>query len=315
MKLLGAFLKLVRFPNLVYIVLTQVLLQYCIVIPIYAQSGLEASLQGWEFTLLCASTVLIAAAGYIINDYFDINIDIVNKPDKMVVDRIIKRRWAIVWHLLLTTIGIALGFYVAYQIHIIELGFLQIICAALLWFYSTSYKRQAIIGNVVISLLTALSVVVVGFYERQIYERVDALFSFEGRRLIQIIGAYAVFAFLISWVRELVKDMEDLIGDSKDGCKTLPIIWGINKAKQFTQVIVIALLFLLVCISVFAVMKGWYIPSLYILVTVCAPLIFKVYIPLLQATAPAAFHQISTWIKIIMLTGVLSMLFFRWMLA
>ena len=241
MSLLAAFFRMVRYPNLVYIALTQFLLQYCVVEPLLHNNGSEPSLSFAHFLMLVFSTILVAAGGYIINDYFDINIDLVNKPEKMVVDKIINRRWAMAWHTILNMAGVSLGFLVAFQIGQFYLGFVQVFCTLLLWFYSTSFKRQVLIGNVVISLLTALSVVVVGFYEKQIYESFAAILSYAGRRLIQIIGVYALFAFLLSMIREIVKDMEDMIGDSKDGCRTIPIVWGVKKAKRFTMALITGL--------------------------------------------------------------------------
>ncbi len=116
MSLFAAFFRMVRYPNLIYIALTQFLLQYCVVEPLLQNSGAVPSLSFPHFLMLCFSTVLVAAGGYIINDYFDINIDLVNKPDKMVVDKIINRRWAMARHTILNMTGVSLGFLVAFQI-------------------------------------------------------------------------------------------------------------------------------------------------------------------------------------------------------
>jgi 4-hydroxybenzoate polyprenyltransferase len=314
MNLLAAFFRMVRYPNLIYIALTQVLLQYCVVAPVLHNSGSEPSLSFTHFLMLCCSTVLVAAGGYIINDYFDINIDLVNKPDKMVVEKIINRRWAMAWHTILNMAGVSLGFLVAFQIGQFYLGFVQVFCTLLLWFYSTSFKRQVLIGNVVISLLTALSVVVVGFYERQIYESFEAIMSPAGRKLIKIIGIYALFAFVLSMIREIVKDMEDMIGDSKDGCRTLPIVWGVKKAKNFTMLLMVVLQLLLVIIAVVTGQKGWYAAVAYILLLVLLPFTLFVQKPFMKAYQSGHFHKISTWIKVVMLTGILSMIFFKIML-
>lgn len=314
MSLFAAFFRMVRYPNLIYIALTQFLLQYCVVEPLLHNNGAEPSLSFAHFLMLSISTVLVAAGGYIINDYFDINIDLVNKPDKIVVDKIINRRWAMAWHTILNMAGVSLGFVVAFQIGQFYLGFVQVFCTLLLWFYSTSFKRQVLIGNVVISLLTALSVVVVGFYEKQIYESFAAILSYAGRRLIQIIGVYALFAFLLSMIREIVKDMEDMIGDSKEGCRTLPIVWGVKRAKRFTMALIACLQILLVVIMIATALKGWYAAVMYIAVFVLLPLTVKVQRPLAAAFQPEQYHQISTWIKIVMLTGILSMIFFKIML-
>ncbi|MET7000952.1 geranylgeranylglycerol-phosphate geranylgeranyltransferase [Chitinophaga defluvii] len=310
MKLLPAFFRLIRYPNLIYIALTQFLLQYCVVAPVLVKSGEVPSLSGGEFFLLSLSTILIAAGGYIINDYFDINIDIINKPDKMVVDKIISRRWAMAWHTIFNMAGVSLGFIVAWKTGQIYLGLTQVISSLLLWFYSTSFKRQVLIGNVVISLLTALSVVVVGFYEKQIYESFEAIMSPVGRKLIQIIGIYALFAFIISMVREVVKDLEDMIGDSKDGCRTIPIVWGMQPAKRLCDGLFLALQLLLVMVELRVWILGWWIAIVYLLVFVQLPCIYA-WVLLRKAHLPAHYHKVSSLVKWVMLTGILSMIFFK----
>ena len=313
MKLLTAFFKLIRYPNLIYIGLTQFLLQYCVVAPLLRFNGESPSLPPLSFFLLSLSTVLIAAAGYIINDYFDINIDIINKPDKMVLDKIINRRWAMAWHTIFNMAGVSIGFIVAWRIGQIYLGFTQVFCSLLLWFYSTSFKRQVLIGNVMISFLTALAVVVVGFYEKQIYESFEAIMSPVGRKLIQIIGVYALFAFMISLVREIVKDLEDMIGDSKDGCRTIPIVWGVQPAKNLCYGLLLALQVLIMLTEIRIAFLGWYFAIIYLVVLVQLPCLY-IYLQLRKAHLPEHYHKVSTLVKVIMLTGILSMLFFKIML-
>ncbi|MFB6454410.1 geranylgeranylglycerol-phosphate geranylgeranyltransferase [Chitinophaga sp. Hz27] len=310
MKLWAAFFKLIRYPNLLYIALTQFLLQYCVVAPVMHSYGEEPSLSVGQFILLCLSTVFVAAAGYIINDYFDINIDIINKPDRMILDKVISRRWAMAWHTILNMAGVSLGFIVAWGTGQIYLGFIQVICSLLLWFYSTSFKRQALIGNVVTSLLTALAVVVVGFYEKQIYHSIEAIMSPVGRKLIQIIGVYALFAFIISMVREIVKDLEDMIGDSKDGCRTIPIIWGVLSAKRFCNILLLALQVTIILVEIRVWMFGWYLAIAYLVLFVQLPCIY-IYAKLKAANNAAQYHKVSSLVKLLMLTGILSMIFFK----
>jgi 4-hydroxybenzoate polyprenyltransferase len=273
-------------------------------------SGQEPSLPLPQFVLLSLSTILVAAAGYINNDYFDINIDIVNKPDKMVLDKIISRRWAMAWHTMLNMAGVSLGFLVAWETGQFYLGFTQVICSLLLWFYSTSFKRQILIGNVVISLLTALAVVVVGFYEKQIYHSFEAIMSVTGRKLIQVIGVYALFAFLISMVREIVKDLEDMMGDSKDGCRTLPIAWGVLAAKRFCNGLLLALVVIILLVEIRVWIMGWYFAIGYLLLFVQLPCLY-IYLTLKKASLPENYHKVSSLVKVVMLTGILSMIFFK----
>src|SRR5436190_23401869 len=169
MKLISAFFRLVRWPNLAIIAATQLLFYYSLVEPLYAK-GINTTFNGFHFLLLMVASVLIAAAGYIINDYFDMNIDQVNKPGKLVIDKDIKRRWAIVLHILFSLAGIIISFYIDFRSKTFLLGFSNLACVLLLFGYSISLKRKLLIGNVLISALTAW-VIIVAFlcYYRSFY--------------------------------------------------------------------------------------------------------------------------------------------------
>lgn len=310
MKLLTAFFRLIRYPNLIYIFLTQYLLQYAVVKPVLNNQGLQPTLNGLPFFLLTFSTMLIAAAGYMINDYFDVNIDQVNKPQKIVVDKLIRRRWVMAWHIMLNAAGILIALYLAWQAGKMWLALTQVICCGLLWFYSTSYKRQLLVGNIVIALLTALTVMVVGFYEPQLYDHITAQSAPASFYILRIIGVYAVFAFLISMIREIVKDLEDLIGDNKGGCHTMPIVWGVNRSKWVAIGILTLLLVLMAALVIRIWQLHWYAGMAYLLLFVFLPLCVLIHL-LLKATQKNEYHAISTLIKVVMLTGILSMLFFK----
>ncbi|MEQ1677766.1 MAG: geranylgeranylglycerol-phosphate geranylgeranyltransferase, partial [Chitinophagaceae bacterium] len=225
MRLTAAFLKMIRLPNLFFLALSQALFQFCIYHTLYKGSIPDGDLT--RFILLVLASLFIAAAGYIINDYFDINIDEVNKPQRMVVDKVIHRRWAIAWHFMLSTTGIL--------ITVIALPFLKqwylilanIFCVALLWFYSTTFKRKLLTGNIIISLLTAWTILIIFFSK---FHLGDAFGNgtVSHYKFFRLAILYAGFAFIISLIREAIKDMEDMPGDEKHGCRTMPIVWGIN---------------------------------------------------------------------------------------
>src|SRR5690349_2029234 len=164
MKLVSAFFRLIRWPNLVFIALTQLLFFYCVIVPSLPESYhlQNSKLTNSTLFLLVIASVSIAAAGYIINDYFDINIDQVNKPEKVVVQKIISRRWAILLHMMLTFAGLALSLYVSIKTSFI-IVVANIICALLLWVYSTTFKKKLLAGNIIISGLTAWTVLVLYF--------------------------------------------------------------------------------------------------------------------------------------------------------
>lgn len=308
MKLIAAFFRLVRWPNLVFIALTQFLFVYCIVKPVFSNSPVQPNVHGLNFLLISISSILIAAAGYIINDYFDLNIDQVNKPDKLVVEKIIKRRWTIIWHILLSTAGVAIGFYVDFTSHIWLLGFSNAICVALLFFYSTTLKRKLLVGNVLISLLTAWVILVVAWCEYNHLMRINN--GLHAEKILRETFLYAGFAFIISLIREVVKDMEDIEGDRRYGCTTMPIAWGINATKVFVAVWLVVLIATLLIVQIYALRLEWYWSVVYCLIAIVVPLVF-ILKKLITASTPQNYHKLSALVKFVMFTGILSMIFFK----
>jgi 4-hydroxybenzoate polyprenyltransferase len=314
MKLVTAFLRLIRWPNLVFIVVTQLLYYYCIVNPLNKTTGGQWLFDSRSMTALVTASLLIAAAGYIINDYFDLNIDRVNKPDKLVVERVIKRRWTIIWHIVLSAAGVLLSFLIDFKEHTLWIGISNFLCVALLFGYSASLKKKFLSGNVLISFLTAWVIIVVflSYYFKGVYRQSGEYsnITIYLNRFIKLSLLYAGFAFIISLVREVIKDMEDMEGDAKYGCRTMPIVWGVPAAKVFTAVWLVVLIGALVVIQFYAMHLGWWWSVVYCVVAIIAPLIWilrKLYI----AQVPKDYHQLSTAVKLVMLAGILSMIFFK----
>jgi 4-hydroxybenzoate polyprenyltransferase len=310
MKLLSAFFKLIRWPNLVFIALTQALFYYAIVIPSFAvnnYNGLKLNLP----LLICLilSSVLIAAAGYIINDYFDLNIDQVNKPDDIIIQKIIRRRWAIIWHLALSALGVLLAVYVGWKIKNILLPLANFLCVLLLWFYSTTFKKKLLIGNVIIALLTAWVILVIYCCEVNVFLLKDSLYNHAITRVFKFTIIYAGFAFIISLIREVVKDMEDIGGDERYSCRTMPVVWGIPASRVFVVVWLIVLTVSVIILQVYAVLLGWWAGIVYSLLLIVFPLL-TLFRDIYRAGNSVDYHKLSTRIKLIMFTGILSMIFF-----
>ena len=313
MKLVTAFLQLIRWPNLVFIFLTQHLFYYSVVLPDYAAIGFDhAWYLSWKaFHWLVASSVLIAAAGYIINDYFDLNIDQVNKPNAIIIQKVIKRRWAIFWHLGLSVAGLLCTLYACRLTGNWLVAPLNLLCVLLLWFYSTTFKKKFLIGNLVIALLTAWVVLVLYVADLDVIALTRyANYRSVLNKVFKLAMLYGGFAFVISLIREVVKDMEDIAGDEKYGCRTMPIVWGIPASKVFTAVWLVVLMVSVLVLQVYALLLGRFIAAAYGIGLVALPLAL-ILRRLYTATTPAQFHKISSWIKLVMLTGILSMLFFR----
>ncbi len=276
-----AFLSLIRSRNIIIVVISQYMARVFLIGP--KNQWLEI-IQDTNLFLLVLATSAIAAGGYIINDYFDIKIDIINKPDKVIIGKIIPRRWAILIHQIFSLSGLIIGFYLNFHI-----GIINFVAVSLLWFYSERFKRKAFIGNFLVATLTAISILVVG-----IFYRIN----------MEFIVIYAIFAFFISLIREVIKDMEDIRGDSKYNCQTLPIIWGIRKTKILIYILIGFFYSLLLSIAVS-------INNPYLLLLFSSSILpfiwlsYKVYI----ADKKRDFTFLSSVCKTIMIIGIGSMLF------
>lgn len=312
MKTALAFFRLVRYPNLIFISLTQLLFYFAMVRPAFESVGQADPLQYLGLCLLMIASVLIAAGGYVINDYFDLNIDRINKPDRLVVDQVIKRRWAILWHLGFSFSGLLLSFVVSSMVENYLPFICNIITVILLWFYSTTFKKQLLVGNVVISLLTGWVILVIYVAITPfhiLYEHHEDIKLYS--RVYKYAVLYAGFAFIISLIREVVKDMEDIEGDRRYGCKTMPIVWGIPASKLFVSVWLIVLIGSLLMIQLYALQLKWWWSVAYCVVLLIFPLI-HFFRSLTVAMTTVDYHKLSTMLKWIMLSGIVSMVFFKW---
>ena len=302
-----AFLRLIRIKNLLIIAFTQYAVRWCIVYPIIkvSSSYYELQLSHLHFFLLVLSTVMIAAAGYIINDYFDVRIDKVNKPERMVIDKGVKRRVAIGAHTVINILAIAIAIYVAYVIGSWRLALIHFICAAGLWFYSTTFKRQFFIGNFVIALFTALVPLIAAVYDLLPIYRTYLPIE-ENLSLLPIwkyVIALSFFAFITTILREIIKDIEDVDGDREFGCKTMPIVIGINASKNIAIIIALATI---VCLGY--IQSEFYkiddkISIAYFIIALQLPLLFLIY-KVKTAQVRSQFRFAGNLSKFIMLMGI-----------
>ncbi len=271
-----AFLRLTRFWNLVIIGLAQ-----------YFTAGFlisSTAIVDIKLLLLSISTILIAAAGYIINDYYDIKIDLINKPERVVIGKSIARRFAILFHTVLSFSGVGIGFLLSWKI-----GIINFLSAFLLWLYSNYLKRQPFVGNLTVAILTGLSI-----------ELINVLYEINN----QLVTIYALFAFFMTLIREIIKDMEDLKGDNSFGCRTLPIIWGIRKTKILVYSLMV--IFVMTVVALNRLYVG--LPMNYFLVFLFLPM-GLLLARLLRADTIKDFDLLSQLCKVIMLLGILTMVF------
>ncbi len=276
-----ALIRVTRGINLLMLVFTQYMVRYFLA---SRQSySVRDLIFDWRLLLLSLATACIAAAGYIINDYYDLKIDAVNKPEKVVIDRQLTRKEALLSHLFLQVMGLVIAAIFSIKVFIVFLA-----AAFMLWFYSNYLKRTPMVGNILVAMLTGMAVLLPGlvFKER-----------------VHLAGIFAVYAFWISLIREIIKDMEDIRGDMKFGAKTLPVVWGYRKTKWVIYAITAMFVANLFWLS--GKLGIWLTGAYLVLLVPLAYLIFA----LSQADTKKEFGRLSTWCKWLMFAGVLSMVF------
>ena len=294
------YLKLIRFHNLVAMALIQYLLRYSLLIPTYGKTNVLGDLQ---FALLVFSILLIAAGGYVINDYFDTQVDAENQNEDVIVGRSIKRRVALKLHLFLTSTGVFLGFYIAYKVNYLILGGIMAIGAYMLWDYSLRLKRLLFVGNFIVAKLSAIFVLSVSAFEILPKYHIET-----SRHTLIIICIYATFAFICSLMHEIIKDLKTVEGDKKFKIRTLPTVWGLNKTKEFVKWLSVLTAFMVIIVAIYEFKTQ--VPALaYALILLISPL-FLLNVWIYKAQKVSDYERISKLNKFIIFAGIISLYFF-----
>lgn len=235
-------LRLVRGGNLLFLAALVWLMEKWVAVPVLRQPGFAEQLPGYVLWLLVLATVLIAAGGYVVNDYFDVKIDRINRPDELIVTRSVSKPTAMRLSVGLSITGALCGIVAAILLRSLTLGSLFVLVPGLLWFYSSSYKRLMMIGNLTIALLAGLTPMVVALANvaqlKLSYATVLPYMTLE-HDLYAWLGGFALFAMLLTWIREVIKDLQDQMGDRELECHTLPIVWGELWTKVFVSMLIV----------------------------------------------------------------------------
>jgi 4-hydroxybenzoate polyprenyltransferase len=306
------FLRLIRFPNLIIVALTQYLLQYLILKPALSKIGIQPYLPNFPFFLLVLSTVFIAAGGYIVNDIVDLDIDKLNKPlKKQIVGRVYPLSMSWVFYGFFSILGFIISVYLAFYIH----DFLQLmiypLAVGLLWAYSKWLKQLPLMGNLVVSIFCAFVAFVV-FYAQSLYmpTAVQWKTGYLKYQLetVEIFIIYAILAFISTLFREIIKDIEDAEGDKAGNCRTLPIVLGIEKSKWVAGVVGLMFLFLVIYGSI--ILRGGMVQKILLNATISLPIIYALFL-LYKAASKADFSFLSKLAKLIMLSGLIFILILK----
>lgn len=306
-ELFIAWIKLIRLPNIIILAAIIILLHIGVYLPVYTAVNVESPVSGWIFGVFVLSLCMIAAGGNVINDYFDYHIDLINKPQKLVIKKMIPFQNAMMGYQFLTIAGIAGGFLTGWLLGIFKIGFFFGFGALLLYSYSKTYKRKLLIGNLMIAFLGFLSILILWVIEFFALRNNPGSFvsvypSF--LKINLIIGGYAFFAFLTTLVREIIKDIEDIEGDRANGCRTLPI----STSQQTTHMVLAGLILLTIFILIPCQILCWE-NNMQVLAFFIAPAIqlqlVLLLIRLFKAESKSDYHSASTSMKWIMVAGIL----------
>jgi len=307
--MLKNYLSLIRVPNLAIIVLTQYLLGYGIIRPMMLINGVEPPLGHLNFLILVMITMLIAASGYIINDHFDVNTDRKNKPGKNVLEGKVSVRLALNAYYVLNGFAILAGFYLAYMAGSYQLGLIFPAIIGLLYFYSSRYQRMPFWGNFIVALLSAMVILIIWLFE-------FFMLLNNGEEFVNVMSqlklintyvlAYAIFAFLVSLFREILKDIQDMSGDMASGFRTIPVIRGVKTARWIAAILILITISLLGFAQYFLYTKGHVLPFWYLLLAVQSILLYLFY-QVITTKSHEGYGFLGNTAKIIMLAGILSM--------
>ena len=267
-----------------------------------AQSYVDLALTDINYILLVIATVCIAAGGYVINNIMDQDTDEIAKPQNRVVGVSISETVAYNWYIGLTIVGVGIGFYLSNVIYKPTFASMFILVATLLYMYATSFKQIPVLGNVVVALMLSTSIIIIGLFD--ILPAIDVDNRFRMKEAFDILIHYAIFAFIINLIREIVKDMEDMDGDYQSGINSLPIAIGVQKTKIIVgvlTVIAIAILAYYVNSNLFELDYVVY----YAMILIVGPLIYF-GVKLLNAATKKEYHHLSLVLKIILFFGILS---------
>lgn len=271
----------------------------------------------FDFWLLASILVLLTASGNIINDYFDVRVDRVNRPSRVIIDKMVKRRIAIIIHFFLNSLAVALASWLAYRSENFLLFAIPLLLSVAVWFYSSTLKKQFLSGNLLVAfmvstvpLLTGILLIYPILRNNQDIFLCVAGDSFAIEWAITGMLIYTAFAFHLTFTREIQKDLEDVAGDSSAGFKTLAIVLGEKKTKRLLTFLLSVALVVLVLFGLFYFrQRQENLQAIVVFLTfILTPLSFSLYLTI-ASKSTGGYNKAQTFCKIAMV-GALIFLYF-----
>ena len=303
-------MRLVRWSNLLFLGALVWLMEKWVATPVLNHAAFGEQLPWYVLLMLILAVVFIAAGGFVINDYFDVKIDRINRPDELIVTRTVSKPDAMKLSLWLSGIGVALGIVIAVLLRSFTLGILFVLVPGLLWFYSSSYKRLFMVGNLIVALLAALvplSVAMANMAQLNLLYHDILPYTNLPHYLYAWLGGFALFAFLFMWIREIIKDMQDQMGDRELECHSMPVVWGEKWTKIFVTGLIVLTLAILGHLWYHALPfpLGWTsLSTRYLILGIVVPLFSTLWL-LWAAKIPSDYKTCQQVVKFTMLIGIL----------
>lgn len=303
-------MRLVRWSDMLFLAALVWLMEKWVATPILNNAAFGEQLPWYMLLLLILSVVFIGAGGFVINDYFDVKIDRINRPDELIVTRSVSKPAAMRLSLCLSALGLVCGLVIAGLLRSFTLAVLFVLVPGLLWFYSSSYKRLLIVGNLIVALLAGLVPLLVAMTNMAMLNLryIDILpFMSLPRELYTWLGIFALFAFLLTWIREIIKDMQSQMGDRELECHTMPVVWGERWTKVFVTVLIVLTLAVLghIWYHFLPFPIGWTsLSTRYLFLGVVTPLLGALWL-LWAAKIPSDYKTCQQVVKFTMFIGML----------
>lgn len=291
--------------NLFIVAVTMYIIRYVILADILEKSGVgRLLLNDLHFSMLVLSALLITAGGNIINDYFDVKVDKINKPEKVIVGKSVNRKVAILMHQGMNGIAFALLIWISYQNSFWQLLLLPSAIMLLLWWYSPVFKKRPLIGNILVAFCTAAVPVFAALTDLQLLRTTLSNSWWNGMTVYSYawlwVLAISGFAFVLTMIREAVKDAQDEPGDRTEHYQTLPIVWGIQRTKRYVMSwIVVFFLMVALCATRIVTLTD----MIWLMASLVFPMLLAMYF-VVRARAAQDFSSVSRWIKIVMIGGL-----------
>jgi 4-hydroxybenzoate polyprenyltransferase len=301
-----SILLLSRPINLIIIGFTMCIVRWFVLLNVLKAKDIHSlPLNDLQFCVLVLASVLIAAAGNIINDYFDQRADKINKPQKVIIGKSVNRKVAILIHQSMNAAALGLVLWVSIKIGFLMLMILPLLIALLLWSYSPLFKKKPLVGNLLVAFCTAAVPIFAVLTDLHLLKRSPIGERLPGEFINQsiwpLILAIAAFAFVLTMIREAVKDVQDEPGDRSEHYQTLPIIWGLKRTKRYVMSWMLVFLCMVVVLIVQStvIIDQWMILGLLVL-----PMLIAFYF-VVKAKSTMDFGKVSLLIKIVMMCGLI----------